>query len=242
MASQNELSRFLEDILMYTIIDIEDSWKDHLPLVYFSYNSSFQLSIQIAPYEALYGRKCRTPLCCTKLSEDKIVGPTLIRETEEKVWLIQSRIKEASNKYRSYTYLKHKDIEFAVGAKIFHEVSPSKKVLCFSARASWILVSYDLMRRYHSDPSHVIPLEQIEAGSNITYSEELIRILGSKIKELRNKLIHLVKVYGGTMASIKPHEKPRRICSISTLTSFSQVECRYKRDSIETCSSSQANS
>ena len=75
------------------MIDYESSWDRHIPLVEFVYNNSFQSSIGMAPYEALYGRKCRTPLCWTKLSEKKLIGPDLIQETEEKVKMIRERLR-----------------------------------------------------------------------------------------------------------------------------------------------------
>ena len=79
----------LEDMLRSCVIDYEGSWDRHIPLVEFVYNSSFQSSIGMAPYEALYERKCRTPLCWTELSEKKIIGLDLIQETEEKVKVIR---------------------------------------------------------------------------------------------------------------------------------------------------------
>ena len=80
------------------MIDYEGSWDQHIPLVEFVYNNSFQSSIGMAPYEALYGRKCRTPLCWTELSEGKLIGSNLILETEEKVKMIRERLKIATDK------------------------------------------------------------------------------------------------------------------------------------------------
>ena len=68
----------LEDMLRSCVIDYEGSWDRHIPLVEFVYNNNFQSSIGMKPYEALYGRKCRTPLCWTELSEKKVIGPDLI--------------------------------------------------------------------------------------------------------------------------------------------------------------------
>ena len=68
----------LEDMLRSRVIDYEGSWDRNIPLVEFVYNNSFQSSIEMTPYEALYGRKCRTPLCWINLSEKKIIGPDLI--------------------------------------------------------------------------------------------------------------------------------------------------------------------
>ena len=73
-----------EDMRRSCVINYEGSWDRHIPLVEIVYNNSFQSSIEMAPYEALYGRKCRTPLCWTELSEKKVTDPDLIQETEEK--------------------------------------------------------------------------------------------------------------------------------------------------------------
>ena len=72
-------------MLRSCIIEFKGSWDTHFPLIEFAYNNSFQSSIQMAPYEALYGRKYRTPLCWTELNERKMEGPELIKDTEEKV-------------------------------------------------------------------------------------------------------------------------------------------------------------
>ena len=79
-------------------IDDEGSWDRHICLAEFVYNNSLQSSIEMAPYEALYGRKCRTPLCWTELSERKVIGPNLIQETEEKVKMIRERLKVATDR------------------------------------------------------------------------------------------------------------------------------------------------
>ena len=74
----------LEDMLRACVLDHKGSWEEHLPLVEFAYNNSYQASIQMAPYEALYGRSCRSPLCWTEVGESSITGPDLIRDTSEK--------------------------------------------------------------------------------------------------------------------------------------------------------------
>ena len=83
----------LEDMLRSCVIDYEGSWDRHIPLVEFVYNNSFQSSIGMAPYEALYGRKCITPLCWMELSEKKVIDLDLIQETEEKVKMIREILK-----------------------------------------------------------------------------------------------------------------------------------------------------
>ena len=79
MDGQSErVIQILEDLLRSYVIDYEGSWDRHIPLVEFVYNNSFQSSIRMVPYEALYGRKCKTPLYWTKLSKKKVIGPDLI--------------------------------------------------------------------------------------------------------------------------------------------------------------------
>ena len=88
----------------------------------------------MAPYEALYGRKCRTPVCWTELSEKKVIGPDLIQETEEKVKMIRERLKVATDRQKSYADLKRKDIRFKIDNKVFLKVSPWKKVMRFGKK------------------------------------------------------------------------------------------------------------
>ena len=96
------------------MIDYEGSWDRHIPIVEFVYNNSFQSSIRMAPYEGLYERKCKTPLCWTKLNDKKIIGPDLIQETEEKVKMIRERLKVATNIQKSYADSKRKDIRYEI--------------------------------------------------------------------------------------------------------------------------------
>ncbi|XP_017631113.1 uncharacterized protein LOC108473837 [Gossypium arboreum] len=147
----------------------------------------------MAPYEALYGCKCRTPLHLTKLGERRVLGTKLVSETEDKVRLIQDNLKAPSDRQKSCADMKRHDIEYSVGDFIFLKVSPWKKVLRFGYKGKlsprfikpyWILkhiglVTYQLelspeldrihnvfhvlmLRRYSSDPTHMVPVEEIE--------------------------------------------------------------------------------
>ena len=79
----------LKDMLRACVLDLKGSWDVHLPLVEFTYNNSYQASIQMTPYEALYGRSCRSLICWIKVGEHFITGPDLIRDTSVKVDLIR---------------------------------------------------------------------------------------------------------------------------------------------------------
>ena len=88
----------LEDMLRECVLDHKGSWEENLPLVEFAYNNSNQVSIQMAPYEALYGRPCRSPLCWIEVGESSITGPDLIRDTSEKVSLIRQCLLTAQSR------------------------------------------------------------------------------------------------------------------------------------------------
>ncbi|KAG8472896.1 hypothetical protein CXB51_034783 [Gossypium anomalum] len=217
--------QILEDMLRCCILELGGSWERYLPLVEFAYNNSFQSSIKMAPYEALYGPKCRTPLFWTELSESKIFGVDLIRDAEQKIKIIRESLKAASDRQKSYADLKRKDIEYQVGDKVFLKVSPWKKVLRFGRKgklsprfigpyeiserigpvAYRLILPPDLekihnvfhvsmLRRYRSDPSHILNPLEVEIQPDLSYEEEPVRILAHEVKELRNKKISLVKV------------------------------------------------
>ena len=82
----------LEDMLRACVLDLKGSWEEHLPLVEFTYNNSYQASIQMVPYEALYGRSYRSPVCWTEVGDRHSTSLDLVRDTSEKVGLICKRL------------------------------------------------------------------------------------------------------------------------------------------------------
>ena len=91
-----------EDMLRACVLDHKGSWEEQFPLVEFAYNNNYRASIQKAPYEALYGRPCRSPLFWTEVGESSITGPDLIRDTSEKVSLIRQRLLTTQSWQKSY--------------------------------------------------------------------------------------------------------------------------------------------
>ncbi|GJR30152.1 putative reverse transcriptase domain-containing protein [Tanacetum coccineum] len=124
----------LEDMLRACVIDFGKGWVKHLPLAEFSYNNSYHASIKAAPYEALYGQKCRSPVCWAEVGEAQLTGPELIQETTEKIILIKQRIQAAQDRQKSYADLKRKPMEFEVGDRVMLKVSPWKGVVRFGKR------------------------------------------------------------------------------------------------------------
>ena len=88
----------LEDMLRACVLDHKGSWEEHLPLMEFASNNSYQASIQMTPYKALYGRPSRSLICWTEVGESSITGPDLIRDTSEKVSLIRQRLLMAQSR------------------------------------------------------------------------------------------------------------------------------------------------
>ena len=124
----------LEDMLRACVLDHTGSWEEHLPLLEFAYNNSYQAGIQMAPYEALYGRPCRSPLCWTEVGESSINGPDLIKDTSEKVNLIRQRLLTAQSRQKSYVDVRHRPLEFEVGVHVFLKVKPKRGVVRFGKR------------------------------------------------------------------------------------------------------------
>ena len=124
----------LKDMLRACVLDHKGSREEHFPLVEFAYNNSYQASIQMAPYEALYGRPCRSPLCWTEVGESSITGPDLIRDTSEKVSLIRQRLLTAQSRQKSYDDVRRRPLEFEVGDHVFLKVMPKKGMVRFGKR------------------------------------------------------------------------------------------------------------
>nr|GFD29255.1 putative reverse transcriptase domain-containing protein [Tanacetum cinerariifolium] len=103
----------LEDMLRACVIDFGKGCVNHLPLVEFSYNNSYHASIKAAPFEALYGRKCRSPVCWNEVREFHLTGPEIVQETTEKIIQIKQRMQAAHDRKKSYADLKHKPMESA---------------------------------------------------------------------------------------------------------------------------------
>ncbi|GJX14718.1 putative reverse transcriptase domain-containing protein [Tanacetum coccineum] len=150
----------LEGILRECVLDFGGSWDVHLPLVEFSYNNSYHSSVRCAPFEALYGRKCRSPILWAEVGEGQLIGPELVQETTEKISQIKDRLKAARDRQKSYADKRRKPLEFSVGDYVLLKVSPWKGVVRFGKKGKLA-------------PRFVGPFEIIEKVGPVAYRLDL---------------------------------------------------------------------
>ncbi|GJU01643.1 putative reverse transcriptase domain-containing protein [Tanacetum coccineum] len=121
----------LEDMLRTCVMDFGKGWDRHLPLVEFSYNNSYHTSIKATLFEALYGRKCRSPICWAEVGDAQLTSLEIIHETTKKIIQIKKKIEAVRDRQKSYTDRRRKPLEFEVGDKFMLKVSPWKGVIRF---------------------------------------------------------------------------------------------------------------
>nr|GEX80936.1 putative reverse transcriptase domain-containing protein [Tanacetum cinerariifolium] len=151
-------------MLRACVIDFGNSWDRHLPLVEFSYNNSYHASIKAAPFEALYGRKCRSTVCWSEVGDSQLTGPELIRETTENIVQIKNRLLTARSRQKSYADFRRKPMEFEVGDMVMIKVSPWNGVIRFGKRGKL-------------SPRYIGPFEIIERIGPVAYKLELSKKL-----------------------------------------------------------------
>ncbi|WOG89301.1 hypothetical protein DCAR_0208538 [Daucus carota subsp. sativus] len=215
----------LEEMLRACVIEFKGSWDEYIALMEFAYNNHFHSSIGMAPYEALYGRKCRSPLYWDKEGTIILEGPELVQNAVDKVNMVKAKLKATQDRQKSYVDQNRREMEYQVGDKVFLKVSPWRGVMRFSNKGKLSpryigpyeiiekigplayrlalppelsqihdVFHVSMLRRYRSDPTHVLKDPGIEINDNLSYIEEPVKIIGHKTKQLRNREIPLVKV------------------------------------------------
>ncbi|KAL0559098.1 hypothetical protein IC582_003688 [Cucumis melo] len=150
------LNQVLEDMLRACALEFPGSWDSHLHLMEFAYNNSYQATIGMAPFEALYGKCCRSPVCWGEVGEQRLMGPELVQSTNEAIQKIRSRMHTAQCRRKSYADVRRKDLEFEVGDKVFLKVAPTRGVVRFE-------------RRGKLSPRFVGPFEILERIGPVAY-------------------------------------------------------------------------
>ena len=124
----------LEVMLRACVIDFKSDWDDHYALIEFAYNNSYHSSIGMTPFEALYGRRCRSPVGWFEVGEIALIGPESVYEAIEKVHLIRERLRTAQSRQKSYADVRRRDLEFEVNDWVYLKISPMKGVMRFGKK------------------------------------------------------------------------------------------------------------
>lgn len=185
----------LEDMLRACALDFKGSWDDHLPLIEFAYNNSFHSSIGMAPFEALYGRKCRSPIGWFEVGEAAVSGPDSVFEAMEKVKLIRERLKTAQSRQKSYADVRRRDLEFEVGDLVYLKISPMRGVKRFGKKGKL-------------SPRYVGPYKILSRVGKVAYEVELPSELSSvhpifHVSMLRKHISDVVVVDSSVSADIQ---------------------------------------
>ncbi|GKD69375.1 putative reverse transcriptase domain-containing protein, partial [Tanacetum coccineum] len=190
----------LEDMLRAYVLDFEGSWDVHLPLVKFSYNNSYQSSVMCAPFEALYGRKCRSPIMWAEIGEGYLIGPELVQETTEKISQIKDRLKAAQDRQKSYADKRRKPLEFSVGDHVLLKVSPWKGIVSYRLdlpeELNCVHDTFHVSnhKKCLANPTLQVPLDEIRVDDKLNFVEEPVEIIEREFKKLKQSRIAIVKV------------------------------------------------
>nr|GEY54586.1 putative reverse transcriptase domain-containing protein [Tanacetum cinerariifolium] len=168
------------------------NWDTHLPLVEFSYNNSYHSSVKCAPFEALYGRKCQTPIAWAEVGEIKLIGPKIVQESIVKIVQIKERLKAARDCQKSYADNRRKQLEFSVGDKVLLKVSPWKGIVCFGIHDTFHVSN---LKKCPADVNLHVPLEEIQIDEKLHFVEKPIEIKDNEVKKLKRSWILIVKLH-----------------------------------------------
>ncbi|GJX58020.1 putative nucleotidyltransferase, ribonuclease H [Tanacetum coccineum] len=220
----------LEDMLRACALEWTGCWDEYLCLVEFAYNNSWHASIKAAPFELLYGRKCRAPICWDEVGERLIEGPELIEITNEKVAVAKEKLKEARSRQKSYADKHRRDLEFQVGDRVFLKVLPFRGVKRFGIKGKRSYRTFTMslcifFEGLHYHPLHVAsyPFDQIQPDMSL--SEEPESILDRQERVMRNKVIPFVKILWKNHPEREAYWRPKSLCELVILISLSSSYC-----------------
>nr|GEU75959.1 reverse transcriptase domain-containing protein [Tanacetum cinerariifolium] len=185
----------LKDMLRARVIDFGKGWEKHLPLVEFSYNNSYHASIKAAPFKALYGRKCRSPVCWAKVGDVQLTRPEIIHETTEKIVQIRQCLQAARDRQRSYANVIQNPLKFQVRDQVMLKLSPLKGVIRFGKQGKlnlWYIGPFKILERIGPVAYKLeLPEElKLRLDDKLNYVEEPVDIMDREVKQLK-KVIFL---------------------------------------------------
>jgi hypothetical protein len=213
----------IEDVLRMYVMDKPSKWEDYLHLVEFTYNNGYQTPLKMRPFEALYSRRCNTPVSWDNPADRTVVGPELLKEMEDQMSKIKQNLKVSQDRQKSYADKNTIHREFKVGDHVFLKVKANMSSLklgsCAELAARFcgpfeILerigpVAYmialptsmsvhnvfyvSLLKKYIPDANHVVDWNVIQVEQEGAFQVHLVHILDKKIKQIQNRAIGIVK-------------------------------------------------
>jgi len=218
------INQILEDMLRACALTYSHKWDECLPLAEFSYNNSYQESIKMAPFEALYERRCRTPLNWSEAGERNVFGPDMVSEAEEQVRVIQENLKIAQSRQKSYAEKKRQSISFQVGDHVYLRVSPTRGVQRFGVKgklAPRYVGSFPIIEQCGPVAYRLELPAQLSAVHNIFHVSQLRKCL-----RVPNKIIDIEKLQ--VDPDLVYPEHPVKIADHKTRVTRNQTSNFYK--------------
>nr|GEZ30230.1 putative reverse transcriptase domain-containing protein [Tanacetum cinerariifolium] len=170
-------------------IDFGKGWEKHLTLVEFSYNNNYHASIKAAPFEALYGRKCRSPACWAEVGDTQLTGREIIHETTKKIVQIRQHLQAVRDRQRSYANVRRKPLEFQDGDRVL-KISPRKGLVAYKLELleelSNVYNTFHIsnLKKCLSDEYLIIPMKELKLDDKLNFVEEPVEIMDREIKQL----------------------------------------------------------
>jgi hypothetical protein len=220
-------NQILEDMLRACALQDQSGWDKRLPYIEFSYNNSYQASLKMSPFQALYGRSCRTQLQWDQPREKQVFGPDILLEAKENIKMVRENLKIAQSRQRSYADTR-REMSFEVKDFVYLKVSPIRGVRRFGVKgklAPWYVGPYQILAKSGEvayqlslpeglsavhDVLHVsqlkkclrvqeeqLPVEGLEVQEDLTYIEKLTQILETVDRVTQRKTIRMCKVRWG---------------------------------------------
>nr|GEX46565.1 hypothetical protein [Tanacetum cinerariifolium] len=220
----------LEDMLRACVMDFRKGWDIHLPLIEFSYNNSYHISIKAAPFEALYSHKCRSPVCWAEVGDAQLTGPEIVRETTKRLFK------------SSIVYMLHvidrratpiRDVRHWSFRKLNPRYIGPFKILAKVGTVAYRLELPEKLSRVHStfhvsnikkclsDEPLAIPLDEIHADDKLNFIEEPVKIIDREVKRLKQSRIPIVKAsFGGVTDWYQSQVIENQIMAASTIAVY----------------------